>query len=133
MKQYIRKAISIMSLVFTILVVVSLLIDKDVLLNIVEFMLGVSAISGLLIFLVQDNESYSNSRVIMNQIIYIALIFAMVVLGDIFYKWDLGWLRLGFIFLLILAIYFFIKLFMYGRDKREADEINKYIQEKKSK
>ena len=131
MKKYIRRAISLTSLVFTILVAVNLLTNKKVLFTIIEYLFFISVVSGVLIFLVEDNESYSNRRLLLNQVLYIGIIFMMILLGNVLFHWALSYLGLLSNFILVIGIFFFIKLFMYGQDKKEADKINRYIQEKK--
>lgn len=130
MKNYIRRAISLTSLVFTILVATNLLVNKKALFNIIEYLFFVSVVSGILIFLVDDNGSYSNRRLILNQVLYIGIIFMLVLAGNSLLHWELNYFGLFSNFVLVISIFFFIKLFVYGQDKKEADEINKYIQRK---
>lgn len=130
MKNYIRRAISLTSLVFTILVATNLLVNKKALFNIIEYLFFVSVVSGILIFLVDDNGSYSNRRLILNQVLYIGIIFMLVLAGNSLLHWELSYFGLFSNFVLVISIFFFIKLFVYGQDKKEADEINKYIQRK---
>ncbi|MEI5993611.1 DUF3021 domain-containing protein [Candidatus Enterococcus mansonii] len=128
---YLKQAFRLTSMVFTIQVVMNLLLNKAILFNIIEFSLFVSIVSGLLLFLVEDRETYSNQRMIVNQFIYIGIIFMMIIIGDFFFSWELGVKGLVSNFIIVLLIFFFIKFIMFSNDKKEADEMNQYIQKKK--
>lgn len=52
------------SMIFTLLAAINLLIDKQTLFEIIEYMLVVSVISGLLHFIIEDNENYTNRRIV---------------------------------------------------------------------
>ncbi|OJG71002.1 hypothetical protein RV11_GL000717 [Enterococcus phoeniculicola] len=62
--------------------------------------------------------------------LYIGIIFMLVLAGNSLLHWELSYFGLFSNFVLVISIFFFIKLFVYGQDKKEADEINKYIQRK---
>ncbi|OJG85967.1 hypothetical protein RV13_GL000758 [Enterococcus raffinosus] len=106
-------------------------INKQTLFEIIEYMLIVSLISGLLRFIIEDKETYSNRRIILNQLLYIGLIFLQIIIGDIWYGWNLGMIGLMQNFGITLLIYAFIKFFIYSNDKKEAAEINQLIQRKR--
>lgn len=118
-------------MIFTLLVLVNLAINKQTLFEIIEYMLIVSLISGLLRFIIEDKETYSNRRIILNQLLYIGLIFLQIIIGDIWYSWNLGMIGLMQNFGITLLIYAFIKFFIYSNDKKEAAEINQLIQRKR--
>lgn len=129
--EYLKNVFRLSSMIFTLLAAINLLIDKQTLFEIIEYMLVVSVISGLLHFIIEDNENYTNRRIILNQLLYIGLIFLQIIIGDIWYRWDLGVVGLIKNFGITLFIYAFIKFFIYSNDKKEAAEINQQIQLKK--
>lgn len=129
--EYLKSVFRLSSMIFTLLATINLFISKDTLFDIIEYMLVVSVISGLLRFIIEDNESYSNRRIVINQIIYIGLILVQIVIGDVLYDWGLGFIGLVKNFGITLLIYAFIKFFIYSNDKKEADEINELIQQQK--
>lgn len=128
---YLKRAFRLTSLIFTILVTLNLVIQKHVLFNVIEYILVISAISGLLLFLVDDNGSYSNRRLLINQISYICLIFSLIILGNYLYHWELGVKGLLTNFIVVILIYFFIKFIMFSSDKKEAQAMNDYIEQRK--
>ncbi|MDT2573970.1 DUF3021 family protein [Enterococcus raffinosus] len=128
---YFKSVFRLSSMIFTLLVLVNLAINKQTLFEIIEYMLIVSLISGLLRFIIEDKETYSNRRIILNQLLYIGLIFLQIIIGDIGYGWNLGMIGLMQNFGITLLIYAFIKFFIYSNDKKEAAEINQLIQRKR--
>ena len=128
---YFKSVFRLSSMIFTLLVLVNLAINKQTLFEIIEYMLIVSLISGLLRFIIEDKETYSNRRIILNQLLYIGLIFLQIIIGDIWYGWNLGMIGLMQNFGITLLIYDFIKFFIYSNDKKEAAEINQLIQRKR--
>lgn len=128
---YFKSVFRLSSMIFTLLVLVNLAINKQTLFEIIEYMLIVSLISGLLRFIIEDKETYSNRRIILNQLLYIGLIFLQIIIGDIWYGWNLGMIGLMQNFGIALLIYAFIKFFIYSNDKKEAAEINQLIQRKR--
>ena len=128
---YFKSVFRLSSMIFTLLVLVNLAINKQTLFEIIEYMLIVSLISGLLRFIIEDKETYSNRRIILNQLLYIGLIFLQIIIGDIWYGWNLGIIGLMQNFGITLLIYAFIKFFIYSNDKKEAAEINQLIQRKR--
>ncbi|MGM0166187.1 hypothetical protein IGI39_001145 [Enterococcus sp. AZ135] len=128
---YLKSVFRLSSMIFTLLAFINLLIDKQTLFEIIEYMMVVSVISGLLRFIIEDDETYSNPRIVLNQLIYIGLILLQIIIGDVWYGWDLGIVGLMKNFGLTLLIYAFIKFFIYSNDKKEAAEINELIQQKK--
>ena len=128
---YFKSVFLLSSMIFTLLVLVNLAINKQTLFEIIEYMLIVSLISGLLRFIIEDKETYSNRRIILNQLLYIGLIFLQIIIGDIWYGWNLGMIGLMQNFGITLLIYAFIKFFIYSNDKKEAAEINQLIQRKR--
>ncbi|MGL9747234.1 DUF3021 family protein [Enterococcus sp. DIV0170] len=128
---YFKSVFRLSSMIFTLLVLVNLAINKQTLFEIIEYMLIVSLISGLLRFIIEDKETYSNRRIILNQLLYIGLIFLQIIIGDIWYGWNLGMIGLIQNFGITLLIYAFIKFFIYSNDKKEAAEINQLIQRKR--
>ena len=128
---YFKSVFRLSSMIFTLLVLVNLAINKQTLFEIIEYMLIVSLISGLLRFIIEDKETYSNRRIILNQLLYIGLIFLQIIIGDIWYGWNLGMIGLMQNFGITLLIYVFIKFFIYSNDKKEAAEINQLIQRKR--
>lgn len=128
---YFKSVFRSSSMIFTLLVLVNLAINKQTLFEIIEYMLIVSLISGLLRFIIEDKETYSNRRIILNQLLYIGLIFLQIIIGDIWYGWNLGMIGLMQNFGITLLIYAFIKFFIYSNDKKEAAEINQLIQRKR--
>lgn len=128
---YFKSVFRLSSMIFTLLFLVNLAINKQTLFEIIEYMLIVSLISGLLRFIIEDKETYSNRRIILNQLLYIGLIFLQIIIGDIWYDWNLGMIGLMQNFGITLLIYAFIKFFIYSNDKKEAAEINQLIQRKR--
>lgn len=126
---YLKSVFRLSSMIFTLLASINLLISKDTLFDIIEYMLVVSIISGLLRFIIEDNENYSNRRIVINQVIYIGLILTQIIIGDVLYNWGLGFIGLMKNFGITLLIYAFIKFFIYSNDKKEANEINELIQQ----
>ncbi|MBU5362797.1 DUF3021 family protein [Enterococcus raffinosus] len=126
---YLKSVFRLSSMIFTLLAAINLLISKDTLFDIIEYMLVVSVISGLLRFIIEDNENYSNRRIVINQVIYIGLILIQIIIGDVLYNWGLGFIGLMKNFGITLLIYAFIKFFIYSNDKKEANEINELIQQ----
>ncbi|MFR3685100.1 MAG: DUF3021 domain-containing protein [Enterococcus sp.] len=126
---YLKSVFRLSSMIFTLLAAINLLISKDTLFDIIEYMLVVSVISGLLRFIIEDNENYSNRRIVINQVIYIGLILIQIIIGDVLYNWGLGFIGLMKNFGITLLIYTFIKFFIYSNDKKEANEINELIQQ----
>ncbi|MBO0450880.1 MULTISPECIES: DUF3021 family protein [Enterococcus] len=129
--EYLKSVFRLSSMIFTLLATINLLLNKQVLFEIIEYMLVVSVLSGLLRFIIEDNEKFSNQRIVINQLIYIGLIFLQIIIGDILYGWELGFIGLMKNFGITLIIYVFIKFFIYSNDKKEADEINELIQQKR--
>lgn len=129
--EYLKSVFRLSSMIFTLLAAINLFINKQTLFEIIEYMLVVSFISGLLRFIIEDNENYSNRRIVLNQLVYIGLIFLQIIIGDILYGWELGFSGLVQNLGIVLVIYAFIKFFIYSNDKKEADEINELIQQKK--
>lgn len=127
--EYLKSVFRLSSMIFTLLAAINLLISKDTLFDIIEYMLVVSVISGLLRFIIEDNENYSNRRIVINQVIYIGLILIQIIIGDVLYNWGLGFIGLMKNFGITLLIYAFIKFFIYSNDKKEANEINELIQQ----
>ena len=128
---YFKSVFRLSSMIFTLLVLVNLAINKQTLFEIIEYMLIVSLISGLLRFIIEDKETYSTRRIILNQLLYIGVIFLQIIIGDIWYGWNLGMIGLIQNFGITLLIYAFIKFFIYSNDKKEAAEINQLIQRKR--
>lgn len=126
---YLKSVFRLSSMIFTLLATINLLISKDTLFDIIEYMLVVSVISGLLRFIIEDNENYSNRRIVITQVIYIGLILIQIIIGDVLYNWGLGFIGLMKNFGITLLIYAFIKFFIYSNDKKEANEINELIQQ----
>lgn len=129
--EYLKSVFRLSSMIFTLLAAINLFINKQTLFEIIEYMLVVSFISGLLRFIIEDNENYSNRRIVLNQLVYIGLIFLQIIIGDILYGWELGFSGLVQNLGIVLVIYAFIKFFIYSNDKKEADEINELIQQNK--
>lgn len=129
--EYLKSVFRLSSMIFTLLAAINLFISKQTLFEIIEYMLVVSFISGLLRFIIEDNENYSNRRIVLNQLVYIGLIFLQIIIGDILYGWELGFSGLVQNLGIVLVIYAFIKFFIYSNDKKEADEINELIQQNK--
>lgn len=129
--EYLKSVFRLSSMIFTSFAAINLFINKQTLFEIIEYMLVVSFISGLLRFIIEDNENYSNRRIVLNQLAYIGLIFLQIIIGDIHYGWELGFSGLVQNLGIVLVIYAFIKFFIYSNDKKEADEINELIQQKK--
>ena len=128
---YFKSVFRLSSMIFTLLGLVNLAINKQPLFEIIDYMRIVSLISGLLRFIIEDKETYSNRRIILNQLLYIGLIFLQIIIGDIWYGWNLGMIGLMQNFGITLLIYAFIKFFIYSNDKKEAAEINQLIQRKR--
>ena len=129
--EYLKSVFRLSSMIFTLLAAINLLLNKQTLFEIIEYMLIVSFISGLLRFIIEDNDSYSNRRIVINQLVYIGLILIQIVIGDVIYGWELGLGGIAQNFGIVLLIYAFIKFFIYSNDRKEADEINKLIQQKR--
>lgn len=129
--EYLKSVFRLSSMIFTLLAAINLFINKQTLFDIIEYMLIVSFISGLLRFIIEDNDSYSNRRIVINQLVYIGLILIQIVIGDVIYGWELGFGGIAQNFGIVLLIYAFIKFFIYSNDRKEADEINKLIQQKR--
>lgn len=129
--EYLKSVFRLSSMIFTLLAAINLLLNKQTLFEIIEYMLIVSFISGLLRFIIEDNDSYSNRRIIINQLVYIGLILLQIIIGDVIYGWELGFSGIAQNLGIVLLIYAFIKFFIYSNDKKEADEINELIQQKR--
>lgn len=129
--EYLKSVFRLSSMIFTLLAAINLLLNKQTLFEIIEYMLVVSFISGLLRFIIEDKDSYSNRRIIINQLVYIGLILLQIIIGDVIYDWELGFSGIAQNLGIVLLIYAFIKFFIYSNDKKEADEINELIQQKR--
>lgn len=129
--EYLKSVFRLSSMIFTLLAAINLLLNKQTLFEIIEYMLAVSFISGLLRFIIEDKDSYSNRRIIINQLVYIGLILLQIIIGDVIYGWELGFSGIAQNLGIVLLIYAFIKFFIYSNDKKEADEINELIQQKR--
>lgn len=129
--EYLKSVFRLSSMIFTLLAAINLLLNKQTLFEIIEYMLAVSFISGLLRFIIEDKDSYSNRRIIINQLVYIGLILLQIIIGDVIYGWELGFSGITQNLGIVLLIYAFIKFFIYSNDKKEADEINELIQQKR--
>ncbi|MDU5337075.1 DUF3021 family protein [Enterococcus sp.] len=129
--EYLKSVFRLSSMIFTLLAAINLLLNKQTLFEIIEYMLVVSFISGLLRFIIEDKDSYSNRRIIINQLVYIGLILLQIIIGDVIYGWELGFSGIAQNLGIVLLIYAFIKFFIYSNDKKEADEINELIQQKR--
>ncbi len=129
-KEYLKEAFRLTSLIFTTLITINLFLQNEVAHDVLEVMLLISAISGALHFLLDDNGNYSNRRLIINQVLYLLIIFIQIAIGDILLQWELklGGLLLNYV--IVLVIYIFIRTVMYSKDKKEADEINQFIQKR---
>lgn len=129
--EYLKSVFRLSSMIFTLLAAINLFINKQMLFDIIEYMLVVSFISGFLRFIIEDNDSYSNRRIVINQLVYIGLILIQIIIGDVIYDWELGFGGIAQNFGIVLLIYSFIKFFIYSNDRKEADEINEFIQQKR--
>lgn len=129
--EYLKSVFRLSSMIFTLLAAINLFINKQMLFDIIEYMLVVSFISGFLRFIIEDNDSYSNRRIVINQLVYIGLILIQIIIGDVIYDWELGFGGIAQNFGIVLLIYSFIKFFIYSNDRKEADEINELIQQKR--
>ncbi|MBP1046262.1 DUF3021 family protein [Enterococcus sp. BWM-S5] len=129
-KNYLKEAFRLTSLIFTTLISINLILQNDVAHDVLEVMLLISAVSGSLHFLLDDNGKYSDRRLIINQVLYLLIIFFQIALGDILLHWELGVSGLLLNYLIVLIIYVFIRSVMYSKDKREADKINQFIQKR---
>lgn len=129
--EYLKSVFRLSSMIFTLLAAINLLLNKQTLFEIIEYMLVVSFISGLLRFIIEDKDSYSNRRIIINQLVYIGLILLQIIIGGVIYGWELGFSGIAQNLGIVLLIYAFIKFFIYSNDKKEADEINELIQQKR--
>lgn len=129
-KNYLKEAFRLTSLIFTTLITINLILQNSVAHDVLEVMLLISAISGLLHFLLDDNGKYSDRRLIINQIVYLLIIFVQIAIGDYLLQWELelGGLLLNYV--IVVVIYVFIRSVMYNKDKKEADEINQFIQKR---
>lgn len=130
--EYLKSVFRLSSMIFTLLAAINLFINKQMLFDIIEYMLVVSFISGFLRFIIEDNDSYSNRRIVINQLVYIGLILIQIIIGDVIYDWELGFGGIAQNFGIVLLIYSFIKFFIYSNDRKEADEINELIQQKRN-
>ena len=59
------------------------------------------------------------------------MILLQIIIGDVIYGWELGFSGIAQNLGIVLLIYAFIKFFIYSNDKKEADEINELIQQKR--
>lgn len=130
-KEYVKEAIRLTSLIFTCLVFINLFFQREALDDGLEYMLLIAGVSGCLNFLTFDDGRYSNRRVMLNQLLYLLLIFLQITLANYLLSWELGFWGLLSNFVIVLVIYAFIKFFMYSGDKKEAEKINQFIQNRK--
>ena len=80
---YLKDLFRVMSLIVTTLVLINLILQTAIVSENINELLVITAISGLLHFLVKDNETDSNRLFFLKQIIYLALICVMVTLANI--------------------------------------------------
>lgn len=129
-KKYLKEAFRLTSLVFTTLIAINLVLQNDVAHDVLEVMLLISAVSGGLHFLLNDNGKYSNRRLIFNQLLYLFIIFFQIAVCNVLLQWELDIWGLLMNYVVVLIIYAFIRFVMYNNDKKEADEINQFIQKR---
>lgn len=129
-KKYLKEAFRLTSLVFTTLIAINLILQNEVAHDVLEVMLLISAVSGGLHFLLNDNGKYSNKRLIFNQLLYLLIIFVQIAVCNFLLDWELRVGGLIMNYVIVLVIYAFIRFVMYNNDKKEADEINQFIQKR---
>lgn len=130
-KEYIKEAFRLTSLIFTTLVIISFFLQADALADTLGYMLLIAGISGSLHFLIADNEKYSNQRILFNQFLYLLIICLQITIANFWLHWELGWDGLLMNFVIVLVIYIFIQFVMYSNDRKEAEKINQYLQKRK--
>ncbi|OJG96930.1 hypothetical protein RV18_GL001768 [Enterococcus termitis] len=96
-------------------------------------MLLIAAISSSLHFLIMDNDKYSNRRILLNQVFYVFIICSQITLANHLLHWELGVRGLLLNFVIVILIYIFIRFIMYSNDRKEADEINQFIQKRRGR
>lgn len=127
---YLKESFRLTAMIFFILVAVNLLGNKETLFDVIESMMGIATISGLLHFILIDKEIYSTRRILLNQMLYIGIVFAQIVFCNQLYHWELGFLGLVETLILVIIIFAFIKFVMYSNDKKTAAEMNQKIKER---
>ncbi|MCA5012093.1 MULTISPECIES: DUF3021 family protein [unclassified Enterococcus] len=130
-KEYLKESFRLTSLIFTTLVIINLFLQTEALTHSLAYMLLISAISGLLHFLIEDNEKYSSRRILFHQSLYLLIICLQIALANMLLHWQLGTVGLLLNFMIVFLIYFFIRFIMYSNDRKQADEINQFIQKRK--
>ena len=128
---YFKRAVQISSLVFSTLVVLNLVAQKDLLFRTIESLLFVSVISGALLFVLFEKYDYSNERIILNQVVYVLLIFATIIIGNKLFNWDLGISGLVNNFITVVVVFIFVKFILYSSDKKDAEAINQQLKRRK--
>lgn len=127
---YLKESFRLTAMIFFILVAVNLLGNKETLFDVIESMMGIATISGLLHFILIDKEIYSTRRILLNQMLYIGIVFAQIVFCNQLYHWELGFSGLVETLILVIIIFAFIKFVMYSNDKKTAAEMNQKIKER---
>ncbi|MFD1900734.1 DUF3021 family protein [Enterococcus termitis] len=128
---YLKETFRLTSLIFTTLVIINFFIQSEGLTHSLGYMLLIAAISSSLHFLIMDNDKYSNRRILLNQVFYVFIICSQITLANHLLHWELGVRGLLLNFVIVILIYIFIRFIMYSNDRKEADEINQFIQKRR--
>jgi hypothetical protein len=128
---YLKESFRLTSLIFTSSVFISFFLQSEVLTHSLGYMLLISAISGSLHFLINDNDKYSNRRLLLNQGIYLIIVCLQITVANHILHWELRLSGLLLNFMIVVLTYIFIRFIMYSNDRKEADEINQFINKRR--
>lgn len=130
---YLKESFRLTSLIFTLLIMINWLFNPEQLVNNTHILFIFSVISSLLSFLLEEQDHYSNRRLIVNQVSYIGIICLLIVMSNWLLNWQLTVGQLAINLVMVTVIFLFIKFIMYSNDQKDADEINDFIKQKQNK
>lgn len=122
-----RRIISVFCLLFTSLTLINFMLQKELDARLMLTLIAVSAIDSVLALIMEEKDSYTNRRVLLNQIIYAGLVFLSVVTAYLVNRYTFTLLSLMLNAVAIAVLFAGIKGFLYAQDTKEADEMNRKL------
>lgn len=130
MKSYIKKMCIVFCIIFSILVSLHYFRGEVVSNSIIKSFLIISAFSSIMTFLLRENEKNSNFQVVLRQVLYIGSVMASLIGITYFSGWEQNVFTIVINFIIVIGIYIFIKGFIFKKDKRDVEEINRALSDR---
>lgn len=127
----IQNRLIVFCVIYTVITLVNGLILQQLDMTLLLFSVFVSAAASFFIFLLEENETYSNRRLLINQCAYVMILFALIILISWLNHYEISFVSVSLNGAIILVLFGILKFLFYQKDKKEAAEINQRIRELK--